>query len=167
MKLCVLFSLIFLILSTNCIFAEPLKKDDKVPEIKVQDMDGNPKSLSDFKGKILIIDFWATWCNPCIKEFPHFEKFYKNYKDKGIEFIAISVDNKLDKVKSFVKKNNYSFTILHDLAHETSKNFKIGKLPTLFIVSPDGYVKDDPIEGGKRKIDKLLEEKIKDLFDIL
>jgi peroxiredoxin len=156
---------ILLLFFTIGLYADSLKIGDKVPEIKARDVDGKSVSLSDFKDNILIIDFWATWCVPCVKEFPNFEKFYQKYKDKGVKFIAISVDNELDKVKKFAKKNKYSFTILQDIDHDTSKNFKIGLIPSLFIIGPDGLIKNDPLVGGKRNIDELLEEKIKTLFD--
>ena len=158
--------LFFLIISfTTGVYADSLKAGDKLPPSKVQDLKKVPKNLSDYKDKILIVDFWATWCVPCVKEFPHLEKFYKKYKDKDVELIAISVDSDLKKVQKFVTKNDYTFTILHDIDHETAKSFKIGLIPTLFIVGKDGKIKEDPLVGGKRNIDEILEEKIKNLLD--
>ena len=145
--------------------AEGLKIGDKIPELDTVNLEGKPVRLSDFKDKILIIDFWATWCVPCVREFPHFDKFHKKFKDKGVELIAISIDNNLKKVVKFNKRKNYSFTILHDTNKKTVKSFKVNKVPTLFIIGPDHKVRYEPIEGGKRNIDELLEEKIKTIFN--
>jgi len=154
-----------IILCSGIVFAVSLKVGDRIPEIVARDLEGKPVEMSRFKGKILIIDFWATWCVPCVKEFPSLEKFYRNNKDKGIELIAISVDNDIKRVRKFIKKHGYSFNIFHDFDHKTSRNFKIGLIPTLFIVGPDGKIKNEPVIGGKRHIDRFLEERIKSLFN--
>ncbi|MHC4586004.1 MAG: peroxiredoxin family protein, partial [Planctomycetota bacterium] len=62
------------------------------PAFTLQDLNGKNVSLADFQGKVLILDFWATWCPPCVKEIPHFIELYEQYKDKGFEIVGISLD---------------------------------------------------------------------------
>jgi peroxiredoxin len=154
---------VFLLFS-GLVFCDSLKVGESVPEIDTKTIDGKAFKFSELKGKILIVDFWATWCVPCVNEFPKFEEFYKKNKDKGVELVAISIEKDLNKVLNFQKKHQYSFTILHDEKLEIVKKFKINEpIPILFIFGSDGLLKYEPLVGGKHNIDQLLEEKLKEL----
>jgi len=92
-------------------------KAQRAIDFTLKDLDGNPAKLSDYYNKnVILIDFWATWCVPCIKELPHFQKFYDRYKEKGLKILSISVDGPetVALVKTFVKRYKYSFPVLLD-----------------------------------------------------
>ena len=77
----------------------------KAPQFTLPDINGNQVSLSDFEGKVVILDFWATWCPPCVKEVPHFIELYDEYKEQGFEMLGISLDaGGANDVKPFVEK---------------------------------------------------------------
>src|SRR3972149_9141638 len=92
---------------------QELNGNKQAPDFTVLSLDGRKVSLQDYRGKIVFLHFWATWCKPCIEEFPTIDRMYKEYKDKGLVVLAISID-KGDKgvVKSFVDKMGVRFPIL-------------------------------------------------------
>ena len=113
-----------------------------LPDFSIQDMDGKTVTLSDLKGKIVIVDFWAVWCGPCRVSLPFFQQAYEKYKDnKNVIFAAVNTlervadDNKLFYIKSFVKSNNYTFPVLIDEPGiNLSGKFGVENLPTKFAV---------------------------------
>lgn len=90
--------------------------DTGAPAFSLRDMNGAQVSLSDYQGKVVLINFWATWCGPCQAEMPHLQKMYVDLADKGFVVLAISADNARDasKVKPLIKKNQYTFPVLLD-----------------------------------------------------
>jgi thiol-disulfide isomerase/thioredoxin len=107
----------------------------------LETVDGRKVSLSDFKGKIVLLNFWATWCGPCIKEIPDLKRLYGKYKEKGFEILAISGDVKADRqqVIDFAKQREMNFTVL--FGEETLKLYSISGLPTNIFVDRDGIVR--------------------------
>ena len=109
----------------------------KMPQFEIIDIDGNVVKSEDLiKGKkVLILDFWATWCPPCRAEIPDFIKIYKEYKDKGVVVAGISLDKTIDIVKDFLKKNKISYKMLYDEGFKVQKMFGgIQYLPTTFVI---------------------------------
>lgn len=89
---------------------------ETAPDFTLQDLKGQSHSLSQYKGKVVLLNFWATWCGPCKKEFPHFQRFLKKYEAKGFKILAVSIDDARQKseVGPTVYRYGYSFTVLHD-----------------------------------------------------
>jgi len=136
------------------------------PSFSYKDIDGNTVSLSDFKGKLVYIDVWATWCAPCRREIPFLKKMAKAYEGKAIEFVSISVDNKsaYDKWKKMVKSQTDNW---HQLFADKSWNsdftraYMINSIPRFIlidkegkIVSPDATRPSNPVTS--KMIDDLL-----------
>ena len=96
--------------------ASPAQAGETAPEFSLRDMDGKEVQLSDFKGKVVMLNFWATWCGPCKLEMPHLDKMDREYEDKGFEVISISTDDARasSKVKPLIKRGGYGFTVLLD-----------------------------------------------------
>lgn len=128
---------------------EDLKKEDyermvterlNVPaeEFRLRSLNGSTVSLSDYRGKIVLVDFWATWCGPCKRELPLLQAAYPKWKTEGVELLAISTDKDTSKVAPFISKNNYTFPVLFD--DGTSKDYDVSGIPTLFVVDKNGKV---------------------------
>ncbi len=107
----VLFALLFSLLNQSSATAGAA-----APDFTLRNISGKQVSLSDYKGKVVLINFWATWCAPCLTEMPHIQKLYVENKDKGFEVLAISVDEARDasKVKPLIKRNGFTFEVLLD-----------------------------------------------------
>jgi len=136
--------------------------DMKAPDFKLTDLNGDTVTLADYRGKIVFLDFWATWCPPCRQELPVFQAAFERYKDEGIAFIAVSTDKEKDKAAPFIKENGYTFTVLFD--DGAKKAYDVAGIPTLFIIDTAGVIRykhigfrPDAGEIWVKQIDRLRE----------
>ena len=123
-----------------------------VMDIKFTDLNGKEVDLAQMKGKVVLVDFWATWCGPCIAELPNVLKAYEEYNDKGFEIIGISLDNAKDeeKLKDFVKDRNMSWAHAFDgkgWGNSLAKKFGITSIPATFLIGKDGKVASSNLRG--------------------
>ena len=118
---------------------QELSGDKEAPDFTLLSLDGKKVSLQDYRGKIVFLHFWATWCKPCIEEFPTIDRMYKEYKDKGLVVLAISID-KGDKgvVKSFVDKMGVRFPILLTSDGNIKRSYWTWGTPTSFLIDRNG-----------------------------
>ena len=107
-------------------------------DFTLMDLDGNAISLSDFNGKVLILNFWATWCPPCREEIPDFVEVYNEYESKDVQFIGVSNED-ISTLRSFVDDYNISYPILIDDANIMGK-WGISAIPTTFVFDKDGQI---------------------------
>src|SRR5690606_28583415 len=111
------------------------------------DLDGKKVSLADYRGKVVILDFWATWCGPCVASFPGMKKMQEKYKDDpGVKFLFVNTwqteDNKEKNAGDFVKKNKYeAFHVLMDNENKVVSEYDVSGIPTKFIIGKDGNIK--------------------------
>jgi len=132
------------------------------PEFSLKDVNGAEKKLSDFKGKVLIIDFWATWCPPCRQEIPHFVSLYSQYKDQGLEIIGISLDQDSGRVlPGFIESNSINYTILAGNEEVTDLYGGIAAIPTTFIIDKDGNIRKKYVGYNEKEV---FEKEIKELL---
>ncbi len=136
---------IFLFLSSfiiNTTFASENNIINKpAPPFKLLDLNGTNVSLSDFKGKMVILDFWATWCPPCVKEIPHFIELYKEYKNQGLAILGISVDRQgISIVKAFERKYKINYPILMADNQVVKAYGNIRSIPTTFVIDTAGKI---------------------------
>jgi cytochrome c biogenesis protein CcmG/thiol:disulfide interchange protein DsbE len=110
----------------------------KLSELSFLTLDGKEVKLSDYKGKVVLVNFWASWCPPCKEEMPSFEKVYQKYNDKNFVILAVNMDTSEGALKEFLEKNRYSFPIVR-IKGEAGLN--IPGLPTSYLVDKDGSVK--------------------------
>ncbi len=121
----------------------------KAPEFELMDINGKKTKLSSFRGKFVLLDFWASWCAPCRKKNKHLNKYYKEFKEKGFQFVSVSLDNDKSKWEKAVKEDNLPWTQLVDLCgfkdSEVRNLYKVKQVPTVFIIAPNGdIVKQNP-----------------------
>ncbi|MCB1207952.1 MAG: redoxin domain-containing protein [Verrucomicrobiales bacterium] len=122
-----------------------------VMEIAYTSVQGHKVDLADLKGKVVLVDFWATWCGPCVAELPNVKRTYEAYHDKGFEVVAISLDNEKGKLESFIKENDMPW------AQEFSgkgwdsplvQKFGITSIPATFLIGKDGKVVGADLRGA-------------------
>jgi len=117
-----------------------LPKPVPAPEITLKDLAGKPVSISDFRGKPLIVNFWATWCVPCREEMPTLEKLYNERKQRGFEIILINAKESKQVVEKFLKKNGYTFRVLLDETGEAYRQFQVFGLPTTLFIDKESVI---------------------------
>ncbi len=123
------------------------------PDFKLNDLEGKTVTLSEFKGKVVVIDFWATWCSPCLSSFPGMAKAVNKYaNDKDVKFLFINVwervDDKVANAKEFLKKNGYPFHILMDLDSKVVESYKVTGIPTKIFVDKNGNIRYKSVGFG-------------------
>ena len=106
----------------------------QAPSFTLKTVDGKKVSLSDYKGKIVILNFWATWCPPCRTEIPHFIKVQKDYAEKGVQVIGLSLDDQSSDVKSFIKEAKFNYPIVMADQKVQVAYGTISAIPTTFIL---------------------------------
>lgn len=124
---------------------------------------GNKITLNDLKGKVLILDFWATWCPPCKAAIPKLIELYNKYQGQGVEVIGIALDDR-DKVIKLIKEMGINYPVLFD-DQVTSKNYEIQSIPTLFVIDQKGKQVHKEIgfsEEGFKAIEAKVNELLKD-----
>ena len=139
-------------------FEITLKPDAKLgatdaPGFEATDMEGKPFKLSDFHGKYVLLDFWATWCGPCIGEFPYLKQLHEKYKDRNdFLIIALSVDKTINEPRDFLKKNDLPWMQLYlgsaGTVQKMPAQYGVQGIPSVFLVNPDGKIIDSDMEGS-------------------
>ncbi len=118
---------------------KPFKDLKRAPSITLEDLKGKKVELKSFKGKVIFLNFWATWCGPCKEEMPSMEALYQQFKEKDFVFLTISVDYEGTKpVKEFIEKRRYTFPVLVDQKNETLDLYDVKGIPTTFIIDKQG-----------------------------
>jgi len=133
---------------------QELSGKKEAPDFTLLSLDGRKVSLQDYRGKVVFLHFWATWCKPCIEEFPTIERIHKEYKDKGLAILAVSIDKgDKDVVKSFVDKTGVSFPILLATDGNIKGAYWTWGTPTSFLIDRNGKILGRAL--GPRKWDSI------------
>ena len=137
----------------------------EAPDFTLVDIYGKPRGLSDFKGKVIVLNFWATFCGPCREEMPAMEKLWREFKDRGLVIIAVAGDKgqkSMHKVKEFCEMYGVSFPVLLDPKGDVRRNYEVVALPTSYIIGRDNKLSGKII--GARHWDA---EESRQLFDAI
>ncbi|MEO0224593.1 MAG: TlpA disulfide reductase family protein [candidate division WOR-3 bacterium] len=135
-----MFMLRFIWLGLFVLGCEKSFSSDKVSNFQFKTIDNKVLDLSQFYGKVIIVDFWATWCPPCTKEIPHFIELQEKYKNE-VQFIGLNVGEKESQIKEFVKSMGINYIIGYSNDNIEKLFGGINGLPTTFIIGKDGKVK--------------------------
>lgn len=126
-----------ILLAATLVMAAPLKEGDAFPDLTTIGLEG---SLPDIKGKVVLVDFFASWCSPCKQSFPAMQELQKKYAGKGLIILAINVDKKKSDMDNFLKVRPVDFTILRDSGDTLVNQIKIPAMPTSFLLNREGKV---------------------------
>jgi len=140
-------------MSFSAFAAKSNKKEDvKMPNIVLYDQYGKKHSLEEYKGKVVVINYWATWCGYCVRELPEFEKVYKEFGSNKKDVIILgvagpktkenpnNVDVEKDKIISFLKKKNVTYPTLMDEAGKSFDDYGVKYFPTTYVINKNGYL---------------------------
>ena len=136
-----LFNILALLILFSVSAKAQVKEGENAPNFTLKNLDGKEISLNQFRGKHVLINFWATWCGPCKIEMPSLEALYERFKDRNFVLLAISNDMfGANIVKPFVKAHNINFPVLLDQRLKVSNAFGVVSLPTTFMIDPQGKI---------------------------
>lgn len=114
---------------------------DRAPDFTLPTLNGNPVSLADYRGNIVFLSFWATWCPPCREEMPSMESLYQRLKMRGFEILAVSIDTQgEDVVRPFVTEYAITFPVLLDPDNRISRLYVLTGVPETFVIDGDGII---------------------------
>ena len=131
------------------------------PDFTQNDPQGNPVSLTDFRGKVVLVDFWASWCGPCRKENPNVVKLYQQYKDQGFEILGVSLDSKQDRWLDAIAKDGLTWTHVSDLKgwqNEVAGMYSVTSIPHTVLLDAEGKILGRNLRGP------ALEQKLAEVF---
>ena len=133
-----------LLRSSVSLTAHVIISDEKAPVVAIPELEnnllGSSKSIADYKGKLIYLDFWASWCGPCRQSFPFLHDLQEQYADNGFVVIAVNVDSTLEQALSFLEKFPTNYPILIDHKNEMSATYEVQGLPTSFLIDENGTV---------------------------
>ena len=119
---------------------QPLKEGTAIVDFELESLGGGKRTLSSFKGKVVFLNFWATWCGPCRQEMPSMERLYQRLKGKGLEIVAVNLQEDERSVRKFVNEYKLSFPVLLDKTGRVGSMYGARSIPTTYIVDRKGYV---------------------------
>lgn len=136
------------------------------PDFTLKDLDGRTHRLSDHRGQVVFINFWATWCPPCRSEMPSMEALYQIYRDKGLVMLAVNYKESPQRVREFMQDFGLSFPALLDRDGKVTRSYGIRGIPATFIVDTQGIVRHVHLgeaDWTEPKAKKLVEELLREI----
>lgn len=131
--------------------ATALDAGARMPEIGLKDLHGKTVDRASLAGKVVIVDFWASWCGPCKEEMPVLSRLYAKHASSGLVVVGVSVDEEAANVQSFLTKMKVNFPIVHDQKHTVAERFAPPKMPSSYVIDRRGVVRY--VHGGFRPED--------------
>ncbi|HJL20283.1 MAG TPA: TlpA disulfide reductase family protein [Sandaracinaceae bacterium LLY-WYZ-13_1] len=140
-----------------------LDTGERAPEIGLQDMDGQRVTMSSLRGNVVLVDFMASWCEPCAEEMPVLERLYQRYRGQGFRVVAVSQDRQASNLRSFLNEHRVSFPVVLDASHQVAGRYEPPRMPSSYIIDRNGVVRH--VHAGFRSGDaRTLERQIRALL---
>ncbi|KKK37277.1 thiol:disulfide interchange protein [Mesobacillus campisalis] len=142
---------------------EGIEQGSRAPDFTLTDLRGETLKLSDYRGKKVLLNFWATWCPPCKAEMPYMQKFYEKYKSEGFEVLAVNMtvtEKSREDVVRFVEEHDLTFRIPMDDKNQVFSHYEIMAYPTSFFIDSDGVIRSVAIGG---MTEEFIERELKKL----
>lgn len=137
----------------------------KAPDFTLKSRSGQNLKLSDFRGQVVMLNFWASWCGPCRQEMPIMEQYYKKYKKLGFTILGVNVEEDSSKANAYLRDIKVSFPILYDNTNQLSKTYDVSAMPTTIMIDRNGNMrflhqgfKSGTEKEYKKEIKKLIRE---------
>lgn len=137
--------------------AMALDAGSRAPEIGLNDLNGHRVNLAGMRGHVIVVDFWASWCEPCADEMPVLENLYSSLHGQGLDIVGVSQDSSAGNITSFLHRVHVSFPIVHDNGHAVADRYHPSGMPTSFIVDRHGIVRF--VHRGYRAADRAAIER--------
>jgi len=113
----------------------------RAPELGLSDINGHALRISSLRGKVVVVDFWASWCGPCRESFPFWNRLQSRYGSQGLVVVGVSVDRDMSNVRTFLRRNPAQFRVVHDPGHAIADRYRPATMPSTFIVDKRGVVR--------------------------
>ncbi len=145
-------------------FSQQAKKNQLAPELSLPALDNKPIQLSGLKGKVVLVDFWASWCEPCRMNNPHLSKLYKKYHEKGLEILSVSLDSNENNWKQAVQQDKLEWLQVNDNKGWNAPSaslFNVEAIPSLYLIDKQGIIREINLFGWQLEsaIRSLLKKK--------
>ncbi len=162
-RLSLLPTLFFLMCSLLFTNVYAVDKNKIPPDFTLKSRSGENLKLSEFRGEIVMINFWASWCGPCRQEMPELERLYQRYKPMGFTLLGINVDEQIKNAEKMLKQIPVSFPILFDREHKVTDLYEVAAMPTTILIDRNGTVRGVHL-GYQLGMEKLYQEQIEALL---
>ena len=132
------------------------------PDFQVTDLKGEELSLKNLREQVVLLDFWATWCGPCIAEMPKVKRTYEKYKDQKFQIIGISLDRSTEPLEAYIEKEGLAWLHYWDKSREVSTLYKVQGIPSTFLIDGDGIIRKASLGGSnvESAVAKLVKENL-------
>lgn len=139
MRRLVLLAALLLLLLPLAAFA--LGPGSRAPDFRLRDLSGRPGDLASLRGRVVVLDFWASWCEPCRESFPFYNALHDELGRRGLCILGVSVDEQASNVRTFLRRTPAKFRILHDPSGGVAARFGPQRMPTSFVIDRNGLVR--------------------------
>ena len=148
----------------------PVTLGSSAPQFEAATLDAQPvqRTLDDYRGKVVLLNVWATWCTPCIVEMPTLQALHREFKDSDLEVVAVSIDrpNTENAIRAFVTELGLTFDVLHDPEGDITREYQVTGYPETFVIGRDGVIRKKVVgavnwnsEGNRALVRQLLAER--------
>lgn len=152
------------LVATSVLPAQALSRGSRAPEIGLRDTEGRPVRLSRLRGKVVLVDFWASWCGPCRQEMPFLERLHDEYADQGLVVVAVNIDNDESNMRRFLRRTPVSFRVVHDGRRRVADRYDPPSMPSSYLIDERGVVRY--VHEGFRASDaRAIERQVKRLLE--